>query len=192
MLPKYITYLDTIALKAQNATFTFQRTERVDEKKKKEVEIIEEWTEDNSRYVDLSGLVTYEQIAEFVTFAQCVAPISLEEKVVEDAPQEGAVVDAEQVATEPAENDVENPILPARVPHILGVISLPGNKVDLDALKALGNVEFIKYSADITELISNSAADYVVITDLEPDFKAIQDLDWQIMQKYHVFDAQFV
>ena len=69
ILPKYLTFLDTIALKSQNATFSFKRTERVDEKKKKEVEIIEEWTEDNSRYVDLSGLTTCEQIIEFIRFS---------------------------------------------------------------------------------------------------------------------------
>ena len=60
LLPKYINYLNTIALKAQNATFSFSRTERIDEKKKKEVEIIEEWIEDDSQYIDLSAFITCE------------------------------------------------------------------------------------------------------------------------------------
>ena len=72
---------------------------------------------------------------------------------------------------------MEKPNLPAHTTYVLGVISLPGNEVDLDILKALGSVEFIKYSPDITEQIFSSTADYVVITGLEPDFTLIKELD---------------
>ena len=64
--------------------------------------------------------------------------------------------------------------------------------MNLSALNVLGNVEFIKYSFDVTERILNSSADYIIVTDIKPDFDIIKDLDSQILLKSTIIEAQFV
>ncbi|KAH0570622.1 hypothetical protein SS50377_26908 [Spironucleus salmonicida] len=178
-LDKFSGAYSNIAKKVQQSNFKFQKTEKVNEKKKTEIEVIEEWVEDRSEYKSIEDIVeNLDELILFIEFMQFLQLKQLkQEQNIEVKSQEKVLEEANQNQSEIQKDEIIEDMPQKNVTRYLGIISQLKKDFQVNEMAEQLAVQIYSFNDNFREVIPDFCEQYLIINNIPCDIKVLEDLD---------------